>query len=162
MEEREKELRALWIKRETTNVKNWWSIIFLPSLPNLRFFLPRLGPAEELLLELLSLLFQRINMFRKRFSVSKVNRTASFKGTTRAHARAFTKRGSSLIAPLRLSIDSRDRKMFSAFLRDLVLSSIRASQMAIVFVYFDSSFRFESSYRWPLLDDLRSENRLWG
>lgn len=146
MEEREKELRALWIKRET-NLKNWWST-FLPSLPNLRFFLPRLGPAEELLLELLSLLFQRINIFRKRFSVSKVNRTASFEGTTRTHARAFTKRGSSSIAPL-LSIDSRDRKMFSAFLRDLVLSSIRASQMAmrIVFVYFDSSFRLESSNR---------------
>lgn len=67
---------------------------------------------------------------------------------TRAHARAFTKRGSSSIAPL-LSIDSRDRKTFSTFLRDLVVSSVRASQMAtsIVFVYFDSSFRFESSNR---------------
>lgn len=42
------------------------------------------------MLELLSLLFQRINMFRKRFSVSKVNRTASFKGLRarmRAHSR---------------------------------------------------------------------------
>ena len=60
---------------------------FLPSLPNLRFFLP--APLlDELLLELLSLLFQRpINIFRS-FLLS-VSRVASSGAKT---ARAFVAR----------------------------------------------------------------------
>lgn len=49
----------------------------LPSLPNLRFFLPRPAAAEEEPLpEPLSLLFQRVSMFRMRLSVSNVGRSA--------------------------------------------------------------------------------------
>lgn len=70
----------------------------LPSLPNLRFFLPAVPlVADEPLLEPLSLLFQRINIFRSLLSVSRAassDATAARTLVARLHdvPRTFTNR----------------------------------------------------------------------
>lgn len=111
----------------------------LPSLPNFRFFLPRLVPPdEELLPELLSLLFHRVNMFRKRFSVSNVGRTAwipSLAGIARG--RDFTTRDSRSFVPLTQNWPREPSWMLRAFSRGLAASASRSLQTptsSVVFV----------------------------